>query len=105
MKFKNTILDFYTDYLIIQNDKATATGLSQMTNGAISHDKVTRSLKKEQLTSKELWKYVKPSTRQQENGTQNVLTLDDTIEEKPYKKKYYIRLVAKAQKTDFYVLI
>jgi len=38
------VLDIYTDYLICQNKYATATGLSDMVDGEISHDKVTRFL-------------------------------------------------------------
>jgi len=38
------LLDIYTDYLISQNHYVTATGLSSMMNGEISHDKVTRFL-------------------------------------------------------------
>jgi hypothetical protein len=38
------ILDIYTDYLICQNKYATATGLSDMLSGDISHDKITRFL-------------------------------------------------------------
>ena len=37
----NNTLDLYSDYLIVQNKYATSTGLSEMLNGAISHDKVT----------------------------------------------------------------
>ena len=32
------LLDLYTDYLIIQNGHATATGLSALLGGDISHD-------------------------------------------------------------------
>ena len=41
----NQLLDLYTDYLICQNKYATATGLSDMLCGAISHDKVSRFLR------------------------------------------------------------
>lgn len=77
------ILDIYTDYLICQNKHATATGLSDMLSGDVSHDKITRFLSSGDLGSKELWEYVKPTLRshQQSDG---VLILDDFIEEKPY---------------------
>ena len=39
---KSTELDLYTDYLLSSFGAATATGLSQMVDGAVSHDKVTR---------------------------------------------------------------
>ena len=38
------LLDIYTDYLISQNRYATATALSELLNGEISHDKITRFL-------------------------------------------------------------
>jgi len=62
---------------------ATCTGLSDILDGDISHDKITRFLNGNQLGSKELWQYVKPTVRniEDENG---VLILDDCIEEKPY---------------------
>ena len=77
------MLDLYSDYLIAQNQYATATGLSDLLEGRVSHDKVTRFLNSAETSSKELWKYVKPEIRkiQQKSG---VLILDDTIEEKAY---------------------
>ncbi|AUH72172.1 hypothetical protein CAB17_08925 [Legionella sainthelensi] len=47
------MLDIYTDYLISQNKYATATGLSDLVNGVISHDQVSRFLRKNVLGSKE----------------------------------------------------
>lgn len=78
------LLDIYTDYLICQNKYATATGLSAMLSGDVSHDQVTRFLNKSALDSKELWLYVKPQIRRHETKTGGVLILDDSIEEKPY---------------------
>ena len=52
---ENNLLDIYSDYLICQNKYATATGLSDLLSGEISHDKVTRYLNSEDLGSKELW--------------------------------------------------
>ena len=60
------MLDIYTDYLICQNKYATATGLSDMVDGEISHDKVTRFLRKENFNSKMLWQHVKPAVRERE---------------------------------------
>ncbi|RNC76676.1 hypothetical protein DA717_14620 [Piscirickettsiaceae bacterium NZ-RLO2] len=56
------LLDIYSDYLISQNHYATATGLSDLLEGSISHDKVTRFLNKNHFGSKELWSYVKKGT-------------------------------------------
>ena len=78
------LLDLYSDYLICQNQYSTATGLSALTNGEVSHDKVTRFLREEDYGSKELWGYVKSDVRQHEKPSGGVLILDDTIEEKPY---------------------
>lgn len=78
------MLDIYTDYLISQNKYATATGLSDMVDGAISHDQVSRFLNKNELGSKELWQYVKSSVHEHQTVTGGVLLLDDSIEEKPY---------------------
>lgn len=78
------VLDIYTDYLISQNHKATATGLSTLLEGAISHDRITRFLHSGDFGSKELWSIVKPSIRAVQTDASGVLLIDDTIEEKPY---------------------
>ncbi len=78
------LLDIYSDYLIAQNRYATATGLSDLLDGQISHDKITRFLNSEESSSKELWQYVKPEIRRVEQDSGGVLILDDTIEEKTY---------------------
>lgn len=77
------ILDLYSDYLISQNHYATATGLSSLLDGEVSHDKITRFLNLKHFTSKDLWHYVKPVVRKEEREG-GVLIIDDTIEEKPY---------------------
>jgi len=78
------MLDIYSDYLISQNYHATATGLSLLLDGEISHDKITRFLNKDELTSKHLWKYVKNEVRNNEEENSDILIFDDTIEEKPH---------------------
>lgn len=50
-------IDIYADYLISQTQHAT--GLSTLLDGDLSHDQVTRFLHRDELTSKELWQYVK----------------------------------------------
>ena len=80
----SNLLDIYSDYLICQNKHATATGLSDMLSGDISHDKITRYLNYEDLGSKDLWRYNKPEIRRHERAMGGVLILDDSIEEKPY---------------------
>lgn len=78
------ILDIYSDYLISQNHYATATGLRDLLDGQISHDKITRFLNAEEYSSKSLWSYIKPEVRKIEQDIGGVLILDDTIEEKSY---------------------
>jgi len=41
---KKTELELYTDYLISTFGAATATGVSAMLDGAVSHDRITRFL-------------------------------------------------------------
>jgi hypothetical protein len=78
-----SLLDLYTDYLISSFGQTTATGLSQLLDGQISHDAVTRFLASQPKTSADLWRVVKPLVRQAESDDA-VLILDDSIEEKPY---------------------
>jgi len=78
------LLDIYSDYLIAQNHYATATGLSDLLQGQISHDRITRFLNGRVASSKELWEYIKPEIRKIEQNIGGVLIIDDTIEEKTY---------------------
>jgi hypothetical protein len=80
---KKNMLDLYSDYLISSFGAATATGLSQLLDGAISHDEVTQWLAYKARTSAEFWLKVKPYVREIESE-EGVLILDDSIEEKPY---------------------
>jgi hypothetical protein len=76
-------LDLYTDYLISSFGATTATGLSQLTDGALSHDDVTRFLAGLAGSSKSLWQEVKPFVRQVE-ALDGVVVIDDTIIEKAH---------------------
>ena len=76
------LLETYSDYLISSFSYTTATGLSMLVEGEISHDKVTRFLSSEDLTSSELWKIIKPKVSEIESE-EGVIIVDDTIEEKP----------------------
>ncbi|MDQ3398673.1 MAG: transposase [Deinococcota bacterium] len=78
------LLELYSDYLLSAFSYTTATGLSKMTDGVVSHDKVTRFLAQKELNSSELWRLVKPLVREIEDEASGVLIIDDTIEEKPY---------------------
>lgn len=78
-----SMLDLYTDYLISSFGPTTATGLSRLVDGEVSHDQVTRFLASPAKTSADLWRMVKPLIRQVESPA-GVLIFDDSIEEKPY---------------------
>jgi len=80
---KTDTLELYTDYLISHIVYATATGLSSLLDGEISHDKVTRFLSERQYTGKDLWQQVKAVVRQIESEA-GVLIFDDTIQEKAW---------------------
>jgi hypothetical protein len=79
----NNLLDIYTDYLISSFSQTTATGLSRLLDGEISHDKITRLLSKSRFSPSYLWTLVKPTARQIEKND-GVIIFDDTIQEKPY---------------------
>lgn len=78
---KKDLFDLYTDYLICSTEQTTATQLSRMLDGDISHDPVTRFLSSQTFSSKDLWKLVRPTLRQIESD-EGVLIFDDTIIEK-----------------------
>jgi hypothetical protein len=76
-------LELYTDYLLSTFGHATATGLSTLVDGQVSHDQITRFLSDSEYTSKDLWLEVKTTVRKVEREDA-VLIFDDTIQEKPY---------------------
>ncbi|MEY4718263.1 MAG: hypothetical protein RL563_881 [Pseudomonadota bacterium] len=80
---KKAELELYTDYLISTFGAATATGMSAMLDGAVSHDRVTRFLSERAYTSRDLWWQVKSTVRQIERED-GVLIFDDTIQEKAW---------------------
>jgi len=77
------LAEIYSDYLIASFGLTTATGLSKLLDGEISHDKITRFLSSRLKTSKDLWQFVKPIIREIETDS-GCLIIDDSIEEKPY---------------------
>ncbi len=81
-------LDIYTDYLISSTGQTSATDLSRLYDGAISHDQVTRLLTNSYLDSTDLWKQAKPLIRQTEQAKASedfaVLIIDDSILAKPH---------------------
>lgn len=77
------ILDLYSDYLISSFGQTTATGLSALLDGQVSHDRIRRFLAGAVRTSADLWQRVKPHVRAIERDD-GVLILDDSVAEKPY---------------------
>ncbi len=61
-------LDLYTDYLVSSTGPTTATGLSRLLDGALSHDHITRWLSSTVLGSPALWRQAKPLIRHAEGG-------------------------------------
>ena len=83
MHFVSPIFDLYSDYLIVNQGQTTATGLSLLLESKLSHDTITRSLHQQDYGSRQLWQVVKPFVQQIADPTA-VLSLDDTVEAKPY---------------------
>jgi len=77
------IADLYSDYLLASFGATTATGLSELLEGEVSHDQVTRYLAGTKKTATDLWRTVKPFVREVQSEA-GVLIIDDSIEEKPY---------------------
>lgn len=82
-------LDLYTDYLLSSTGATTATGLSRLLDGALSHDHITRWLGQCQLGSAQLWRQAKPLIRQQQarraaGDEFAVLVVDDSVLEKAH---------------------
>ena len=59
MNKSKQIFELYIDYLVTSLSYTTATGLSNLLDGEISHDQVTRFLSHKQFTSAYLWENVK----------------------------------------------
>jgi len=87
---KKEYLELYTDYLLSTFGYATATGLSALVNGQVSHDQITRFLSGQEYTSKDLWREVKATVRKVEREDA-VLIFDDTVQEKPYTDENEVR--------------
>ena len=81
-------LDLYTDYLISSTGQTSATGLSRLLDGQVSHDQVTRWLSRSYLDSAQVWARAKPLIRRAEQQRPAeefaVLIVDDSILEKAH---------------------
>jgi len=91
------ILELYADFLICNNKQASATNLSHMVDGKVSHDSVTRMLSGNEFKSIDLWHKAKSIIREVCPITDNykdmpvldqpILSIDDTIIEKPHSSE------------------
>ena len=77
------LLELYSDYLLSSFGATTATGLSAVLDGEVSHDRITRFLSGQVYDSKTLWRLIKPMVREIESDD-GVVIFDDTIVEKPH---------------------
>jgi len=83
-------LDLYTDYLLSLTGPTTATGLSRLLDGALSHDHVTRWLSQGTYGPAEVWRQAKPpagrqaEARRPAGGEFAVLIVDDSVLEKAH---------------------
>ena len=77
------LLDLYTDYLQVSMGLATATGLSNLVDNAVSHDQITRLLVNSDFSGKTLWKEIKSLVREHESEDA-CLIFDDTVLHKPH---------------------
>ena len=81
-------LDLYTDFLISSTGQTSATGLSRLLGGRVSHDQVTRWLSTSYLDSEQVWAQAKLLIRRAEAQRPAekfaVLIVDDSILEKAH---------------------
>jgi len=80
------MLELYSDYLLASFGQTSATRLSQLLEGAVSHDQITRFLHQGLPLSKTLWRLAKPLVRQIQSPD-GVLIIDDSVEAKPYSQE------------------
>jgi hypothetical protein len=66
---QHPIADLYSDYLLASFGATTATGLSELLEGEVSHDQVTRYLAGTKKTAADLWRTVKPFVRPVQSRT------------------------------------
>jgi hypothetical protein len=77
------LIDIYSDYLLYSNGQTTATGLSNLLGGAVSHDTITRFVSTKPFDDKGLWRKVNKAVRAYEQE-EACLLFDDTVIPKPY---------------------
>lgn len=77
------LMDLYSDYLLSSPAVVSAVVMVKVLNDSYSHDAVTRMLAQPELSQHTFWKQVKKVIRQVESN-EGVISVDDSIEEKPY---------------------
>ncbi len=77
------LLDLYSDFLTSSPNIVSALILSKVLGDTYSHDSITRMLAQEELSQQSYWKLIKPTVRRMESDD-GAITIDDTIEHKPY---------------------
>ena len=60
--------------------------MSKMLQDSYSHDSITRMLAQNELDQSLFWKLIKPTIRQVESP-EGIISIDDTIEHKPYSEE------------------
>ena len=85
---RSCTLDLYTDYLLSSTGPTTATGLSRLLDGALSHDQITRWLRSVSYGSAQVWRQAKALIRHAEAQRADddfaVLIVDDSVLEKAH---------------------
>lgn len=87
MERRKILEEVYVEYLASSLGPTTAAELSRLSNGALSHDQITRALAGEEHGSRELWAVVKPLVRKRSLADEQrgaVVSIDDTIILKPH---------------------
>lgn len=79
------LTDYYTDFLTVCPGQATATFMSEVLEGAVSHDQITRLLGSGKIDSSALWKMTKPICHELQSND-GVLVIDDSIQPKLHSK-------------------
>jgi hypothetical protein len=74
--------DVYTDFLLANKGLASATLVSSVTDGKVSHDSITRFLASQEMGEKDLWLRSKRMVREFETAD-GCIIFDDTVIAKP----------------------
>ena len=81
-----TGFDLSTDYLLRSFGQVSATRLSRLVDGAVSHDQITRLLARPPEPAPQLWQKVKPLVRKVESAP-GVIIIDASLSAKPSPDK------------------